>query len=292
MIIKKYQAEVYDNSKYSLGEGPVYDPRYGRLSWVDIIANKLYIKDRDGTRTCFDLGQPVGAAIPVKDSEDFILAGRDGLYLYERKKNAADIILNMSGIYKDYWRSNDAKADPYGRIFVGATSEDDKRPDEGNLYVVDSGVRIAQADTKISNGMAWSGDNGTFYFSDSSEHAVFAYDYDIKTGDICNRRVLFEVENGVPDGMCIDEDDNIWLAVWGGSRVEKRDGKTGELLATVDVAAEHTSCCCFGGEDMSTLFITSSGIDLNGKYDGCIFTCKTDSKGTCPYYSDLTKIER
>ena len=116
---------------------------------------------------------------------------------------------------------------------------------------------------------------------------MFVYDYDVETGNIGGRQVLFTVEDGVPDGMTIDSEDNLWLAVWGGSRIEKRSTRDGKLLARIDVDAEHTSSCCFGGDDMSTLYITSSGDGLEGEHDGCIFTCELDVKGVAPDYAKI-----
>ena len=103
---------------------------------------------------------------------------------------------------------------------------------------------------------------------------------DIETGEISNRRVLFTVDEsiGVPDGLCIDSDDNIWLAIWGGNRIECHSGVDGELLAIVDVDATQTSSCCFLG-DSNKLFITTAGVGVSGEYEGCLFTCEVDATG-------------
>ncbi len=284
----KYTAAVFDTKQYSLGEGPYYDPRFGRLSWVDIHNGQLWTLLPDGTRTCFNLGQPVGAAVPLKDSEGFLLAAQDGLYQLENGK--AELICDLSGTYQPFWRSNDAKADPCGRLWFGGTVGDGVHPADGNLYCYDGGrIVCMQEKTKIANGMAWSSDHKTFYFSDSLEYAASRYDYDAESGRISGRKVLFKVENGVPDGMCIDAEDNLWLAVWGGHRIERRCGRTGRKLEEIEVPAEHVSSCCFGGEDLKTLYITSSGKGLSGTYDGCLFTCRVDTAGVAPDYADLTK---
>ena len=96
------------------------------------------------------------------------------------------------------------------------------------------------------------------------------------------------MEDGVPDGMCIDENDNLWVAIWGGNRVEQHSTLNGEKLARIYVPAEHVSSCCFSGEHLDTLTITTAGEGLSGKYDGCLFTCRVDSKGKKP---DLAKID-
>ena len=156
----------------------------------------------------------------------------------------------------------------------------------GNLYRNEHGrVALMQLDTIIANGMAWSADRTKFYFADSEYHAVFVYDYDLESGNITNRTELIHIEDGVPDGMCIDSEDNLWIAVWGGKRIEKRSTETGELLAVVEVPAEHVSSCCFFGDNYDELFITTSGNELSGDYDGCLFTCKVEEKGLGPDYA-------
>ena len=279
---KEFDAELFEQGKYGLGEGPFFDVRYHRISWVDIEAGRLWTLT-EGVKTCLELGQPLGAAVPLRDSEGFVLAARDGLYLWEKGK--ISLYRDLTQIFKPYWRCNDAKADGKGRIWFGACVGDGIHEAEGNLYVSD-GKRISlmQKDTKIANGMAVSRDRKSFYFSDSLEYAVFRYDFDEEKGVISNRKVLFSVENGVSDGMCIDADDNLWVAVWDGSRIEKRDGRTGEKLAEIRVPAKHVTSCCFMGEGSPDLLITTSGSGLDGKYDGCLFKCRTDAVGPAPDY--------
>ena len=282
--MEQYTAKCLGKEKYALGESPYYDPATGYFSWVDIINNRFYIRKSENNTECFELGQPIGAAIPRRDG-GYLLAARDGMYVY--RNGRADLYLDLKNTYKPYWRSNDAKADPMGRIFFGASVEDEQaHGPEGALFCYDNGsISIRQDNTKISNGMAWSSDRKSFYFSDSLEHAVFRYDYDEKTGTIGGRRVLFEVENGVPDGMCIDSEDNLWLAVWGGNRIEKRSGASGEKLGEIYVPAKQTSSCCFGDRDLKTLFITSAGVGLDGEYDGCLFAARLEVCGVAPDYA-------
>ncbi len=285
MSFKEYTAEVFDSSKHKLGESPYYDPRFRRYSWVDITEGRLWtlIDDR---KMCFEFDQPIGAAIPLADSKGFLLAAKDGLYVLEDGKTRP--YCDLKDVYKSYWRSNDAKADKKGRVWFGASTLDGY-DNEGNLYLLDNGmVKCMQADTKISNGMAWSKDQKKFFFSDSEEYAVFKYDYDLESGQITGRKVLFNVENGVPDGLCIDADDNLWVAIWDGSRIEKRSSVTGEKLAEVHVPALHTSSCCFVKENGGwSLFITSAGDGLGGEYDGCIFKCRVDAEGMEPDYVNI-----
>jgi len=271
--MKTYQAILFDRQKFVLGESPFYDARFQRYSWVDIVKGELWML-QGGVKTHFTMGQPIGAAIPLPDSDGFYLAAKDGLYIYEN--DCERLLFPLDSVFKSYWRSNDAKTDPYGRIFFGASVADDDYEAEGALFCYDKGeVFCLQENTKISNGMAWSSDEKSFFFSDSPEHGIFKYDYNSGDGTIRNRRLLFSVENGVPDGMCIDGEDNLWVAIWGGNRIEKHDGKTGEKLAEIYVPAKQVSSCNFT-DDGKTLFITSAGVGLDGEFDGCLFTCTVE----------------
>lgn len=278
--MKEFEASVLSDEKYRLAESPFYDTRFNRLSWVDIPEGKLY-QWVNGERQSFDFGEPIGAAIPLRRSDGFFAAGKSGLWKFENGRK--EIIFDLRDEYKSYQRSNDAKADPVGRVFFGSVTGDDEHEAGGDLYRFDGSRPVCvQKDTKISNGMAWSGDHKKFFFSDSLEYAVFTYDYDIKSGEISNRKVLFRVNDGVPDGMCIDSRDRLWVAIWGGKRIECRNSLTGELEAVVNVPAAHVSSCCFYGSDLDKLFITTAGDGLQGEFEGRLFECSVGITGKAP----------
>ncbi|MCR4741404.1 MAG: SMP-30/gluconolactonase/LRE family protein [Treponema sp.] len=291
--MKIYKAEVFSGQKYQLGESPFYDNRTSLLSWVDITQGKFFTLSKNGEKCFYDINQPIGAAVPSKNPGSYVIAASDGLYLLDTnsKNSSAILIQDLRPYFEPFQRSNDAKADSAGRLWFGSSVKDNHEAC-GNLFCLDKiiekekssdssefKISCRQANTKIANGMAWSRDHKKFYFSDSLEHAVFSYDYDFTSGEISNRQILFNVENGVSDGMCIDDQDNLWVAIWGGHRIEKRNTKNGSLLAKVDVDAENVTSCCFMGDDLDTLFITTSGNDLTGQYDGCLFNCKVDARG-------------
>lgn len=283
--MKEYIAKVFSEEKYSLGESPFYDHRTKTVSWVDISEGKFYTVGDDGKGEIksYDFGQAIGAAVPAKKAGSYVVAGTDGLYLLEGGKSR--LIKELTEFYESYQRSNDAKADAAGRLWFGSSVDDGVHEASGNLFCIDSAdggkVEVREPNTKISNGMAWSRDHKKFYFSDTLQYAVFEYDYDLESGMISNRKVLFRTEKdcGFTDGMCIDADDNLWVAFWEGSRIEQRSTKDGSLLATVKVDAQNVTSCCFIGYKLDTLFITTSGRGLNGKYDGCLFTCRVEAVG-------------
>ena len=283
--MKNYTATLFSKEKYQLGESPFYDSRTKTLSWVDIPEGKLFTLGADGSRHVYSYGQAIGSAVPAEKPGTYLIAGTDGLYLEKADGSSPLLIQDLSEYYESYQRSNDVKADPAGRVFFGSSVDDDIHPASGNLFCLDPlagrKIEVLQANTKISNGMAWSRDHKKFYFSDTLEYAVFEYDYDITSGKISNRKILFKAEEGkgLTDGMCIDADDNLWVAFWGGSRIEQRSTKDGSLLATVKVDAKNVTSCCFFSDGLDTLFITTSGRDQKGEFDGCLFTCKVEASG-------------
>ena len=158
----------------------------------------------------------------------------------------------------------------------------------GNFYSFDGkSTRTLFSDVTISNGMAWSSDYKTFYYIDTPTCEVRAYDYDVKTGEIANRRRAFEVPKtlGWADGMTSDVDGNLWIAMWGGAQVTRWDPNTGQLLEQIPVPALQSSCPVFGGKDRNELYVTSARVgmseaDLN-KYplSGGLFKAVTKYEG-------------
>ncbi len=294
--MKKYQAVPVIDAKLSLGESPFFDKRTNTLSFVDITRGELWVIDAskidkklpltsedDYLLKKICIGEQLGTAMPMKKQGEYLLCATKGLYKTNGDK--IEMIYDTSAVYADGQRSNDAKCDHAGRLFFGSSVYKSGMKDSGNLFCYDKGdVRILQKDTLISNGLAWSSNKKKFYFSDSPYNAIFEYDYDADTGNISNRRELAHVENQIPDGMCIDADDNLWVAVWGGRRIEKISTKTGETLEIVEVDATNVTSCCFFGEKMNKLFITSSGDGNVGEHEGSVFVCEVDACGTETIY--------
>ena len=272
--MKKYQALPFEEEKYRLAEAPFFDGRTGITSFVDILAGRFFRIFPDGEKKVYDLGQPVGAAVPWKKPGSYILAATDGIYLFENE--ATKLMFDLRSHLLSWQRCNDAKADPAGRLFFGTSSLDEDLGIGGNLYCLsEDRLRIVESGTGIANGMAWDRMRKRFFFADSMKHAVYVYDYDVDTGEVFGKRELFSIQDGVPDGMCIDPEDNLRVAVWGGFRVEKRSSVTGELLSVIEVPAENVTSACFVNENK--LFITSSGEGLSGRDDGKLFCCETQN---------------
>ncbi len=164
-------------------------------------------------------------------------------------------------------RCNDGKVGPNGHFWIG-TMHKELLSGAGALYRISPDFQRSRmvSNTTISNGMAWSSDNKTFYYIDSEAYEIWQFDYDRDTGDITNRTIACKVPQtyGAADGMCIDTEDMLWVAHWGGHCVRRWNPKSGQVLEKVDVEAPHVTCCCFGGKNLDTLYITTAKSGMTG----------------------------
>lgn len=144
----------------------------------------------------------------------------------------------------------------------------DAQPRMGSLYRYDegAGTQTVLRDLTISNGLGWSLDRRTMYFIDSGPGVVYAFDVD-ENGNISNQRTLVQFDqasDGVPDGMCIDAEGALWIALWGGYQV-RRYSYIGELLARVDIPTMQPACCAIGGSNGTTLYVTTAREDMSSE---------------------------
>ena len=243
-------------------EGPFWDGQ--QLGWVDIPAGKLWLARDSGSaladERCFEVGRPLGAAVPAQQGGWLVAAGIGLAHL------AADgTVREIAETENDPQRirMNDGKCDPVGRFWAG-TMAYDSAPGAGALYQldVDGSLRTMLKGVTISNGLGWSPDLSTMYYIDSGSRRIDAFDYDRSAGSIHNRRTLVPIPSdaGMPDGMAVDDEGCIWVALWGGSSVRRYD-RLGRHVGTVRVPASQPSSCCFGAG--TTLFITTSRQDLS-----------------------------
>jgi sugar lactone lactonase YvrE len=151
----------------------------------------------------------------------------------------------------------------------------------------DKSIRVMLDSVSISNGIVWTKDKKTMYYNDTPTGTVQAFDYDDKTGAISNRRVVVRIARGGggPDGMTIDADGNLWVALWGSGTVGKFDPRTGQLLQKVIVPAPNVSSCAFGGKNLDILYITTARAWMNEEklkqfpLSGGLFAVKPGVKG-------------
>lgn len=280
--IIEYKAQVLIDKRFLLAEGPVYIEKSDSLLFVDIDADAFFLHDlKTGALEKFEVGQRLGAAVPAKSGR-YVLAMTTGVYLYGEEH--LQLICRPDGLTADL-RLNDAKCDPAGRFLFGTIPLFYETSEPGSLYSLEADGSSKKLDItpRISNGMAWSADGKTMYYNDSDTKGTDAFDYDMETGAISRRRRVFSTER-VPDGMAIDSEGMLWVALWGGYKVVRVNPADGNIIGEVPVPAENVTSCCFGGVDYKTLFITTSshGDDSTG----CIYAANVGIEGTKPVFFD------
>jgi sugar lactone lactonase YvrE len=254
---------VYDEA-FELGEGPLWLAG-GRLTWVDGIAGTLLVGVPNGAvevERRYDVGLPLGAALPLEDAGWLLAAGCGFAHL--APDGTVRVLAEPEREQRDIVRMNDAKCDPAGRLWAGSMAYDE-RPGAGSLFRVDLDGSVTRVlrECQVSNGIDWSPDGRTVYYADSGHGVLYHAAYDVERGEMGTLRPFLEATagEGVADGLTVDAEGALWVAFWGGSAVRRYD-PAGRLLEEIRTGAPHTTSCCLGGADGRTLFITTATADL------------------------------
>lgn len=254
--------------KCMVGEGPVWDVREQALYMVDIVGKVVHRYDpASGTTRTWNVGKVIGS-MALRERGGAVVALRDGIYALDFETGA----VAPHALPKDLnprIQFNDGKVDRRGRFIVG--SGDSQLRDTqsiGSLYRLDTNGSLTELDTKIaiSNGPCWSVDNKTLYFSDSLPYSIYAYDYDIETGAVANRRLFADTRElgGIPDGATVDRDGLMWMAICEGAKVVafKPNGKVERVI---DMPVKLPASVMFGGPDLDQLYVTTIDPALLGR---------------------------
>jgi sugar lactone lactonase YvrE len=258
--------ELIHAGSATIGEGPVWEPQSRRLVWVDIPTGKVHLLDPDsGVDQAFEIGQPVGVAL-LGPAQSLVVACATGFFLLDTKTGRVDLIAEVEAGDPET-RMNDGACDALGRVWAGTmSSQVQPRPEAGSLYRLDPDGRVTKvlSSVTISNGIGWSPDNKRMYYIDSPTQSVDVFDYDLQQGAISNRRPFVSVPPniGMPDGLAVDSEGCVWVALWGGGAIN-RYNPSGALLETVRVPATYASSCGFGGDQLDILFITTARYTLS-----------------------------
>jgi sugar lactone lactonase YvrE len=244
-----------------LGEGTRWDDRRGELLRVDILAGRVYRDEVDPEGALvpirrYQVSGTVGAVAPIHDDQGWLLA-TDRWFTYLSPNGELRPLVEVA---PEGTRMNDAACDPQGRFWAGTLAHD-QHPGGGALYRLDrSGhTELILDDLTISNGLGWSPDGATMYLADSGPGVIHAFRFDPDPGTVSDHRVLVNVPSdvGSPDGLTVDASGDLWVAIYGGGRVQ-RYAPDGELRQELLVPAEQTTCCAFGGPGLNLLYVTTA----------------------------------
>ena len=213
-----------------------------------------------GENRAYDVGQMVGTVVP-RARGGVMLALHEGFASLDLDTGRVGPLPPPPEHDPATARFNDGKCDPAGRFWAGTMSLVKGKP-LGGLYRLDAdgSVHLMFRDVRTSNGLAWSLDRRTLYYIDTPLMRVDAFAYDDATGAIAGRRTVITIPPGIgrPDGLTLDSDGMLWVALWEGGRVTRWNPRTGELLQTVRLPVTRVTSCAFGGPDLDTLYITSA----------------------------------
>lgn len=278
--------QVAVDVRADVGEGPHWDATSMSLWFVDLTAGTVFRhRPGNGTATLFSVGQEVGAVLP-RDAGGLVLAVRDGIAVTSESGENFElkIAVELENLGN---RMNDAKCDPVGRLFAGTTAFDFS-PGAGSLYRVqpDWSCEAILHGVTTSNGITWSPDGQQMYFIDSARQGVDVFDFDLATGSVSNRRRLVTIDSaaGIPDGMTVDAEGNLWVACFGG-RAVRCYSEAGRQIGMIDVPVSQVTSCAFGGPGLAELYVTSARYRMsaeqlrNEPLAGATFVCRPGVAG-------------
>ncbi len=242
------------------GENPLWDETSSTLYWTDCAGLKFYrYSPGSGKHEVMKDGLEINGAAFNRPG-GFVVSNNSGIWLWDGPDKMRLVASEVEG---GKCQMNDAIADPAGRFLSGSWFYNPAQEYElGKLFSVDTNGKVNMLDEGIhlANGLGFSPDCRTLYFTDSVDRTIYAYDYDVKTGNVRNRRIFVKVshDEGLPDGLTVDAEGFVWSAQWYGSCIVRYD-PDGRLERRINTPAKQTSSLAFGGKDLTDIFITTAG---------------------------------
>lgn len=277
--MEHHGAEPVGSIRAGLGEGPVWDAAGDRLLWIDIRAARLHATRIDTQETTVrDLPGAPGCIALTEGGALLVAIGQELLALSEAGdvRPVASLPAGAAG------RFNDGKPDAQGRFWVGTATAEGQAACDLWRFDPGAGFSVEVPGIAMSNGLGWSPDGRRFHYVDSLTGRLDLFDHDPLTGRLSGRRPLHSLPEGhLPDGLCVDAEGDIWLAVWGGAAVLHLS-RAGALLGQVDLPTPLVTSCAFGGPDLATLFITTADEDGADPHAGRLFAADVGRRGLPP----------
>jgi len=250
------------DAKAELGEGTIWDPKAKVLWWIDIWSRLIHRYDpRTGKDDTWESPEYLGC-IGLRDKGGLVVTMVSGFYFFDPRTGTFEAIVDPETHLADT-RFNDGKPDRQGRFWSGSMFEAPGKKVEyiGSLYRMDKDLSVHRMIEGVGccNGLAWSPDSKTMYFSDSHTTIVRAYDFDPVTGDIENQRTFIDLDGsgGIADGATVDADGCYWVTVPVTSKVNRYDPQ-GKLMQSIVLPTDLPTCCEFGGENLDILYVTTA----------------------------------
>jgi sugar lactone lactonase YvrE/DNA-binding IclR family transcriptional regulator len=261
---QQYEITTSVASRAMLGEGPIWSPRDGKLYWVDILKPCIHCFDPQSDK---DVEIPVGAMVSVaipKATGGLLVAMPNGLMTFDTETKQLASFCHPEA-QRPSNRYNDGKCDRLGRLWIG-TMDMAAVANRGHLYRVDPDRtwKVMASGISVANGLGWSPDDRKMYFTDTARGTIYVYDFDLMSGQISNRQSLITLSSkeGLPDGLTVDAEGCLWVCLWDAWSVV-RYSPEGEEMLRIRVPVPRPTSCCFGGNNLDTLYITSATVRLS-----------------------------
>jgi DNA-binding IclR family transcriptional regulator/sugar lactone lactonase YvrE len=269
-----------------LGEAPFWIAGSQSLLWVDILAPAVNLSGVAGGDTrATPLTELVGVVVPRRRG-GYVAATQVGFRSLDLQTGQMSTLATPAGGMTGR-RFNDGKCDAMGRFWAGTLALD-ATPQGGALYRldVDGSIHEIERGFHICNGLGWTQDSKVFYLVDTGSRTIYAYDFDLASGALSNKRnlIVFDPSDGMPDGLAVDAEGYVWCAMWDGWAI-KRIAPDGTIDRTIDLPVPRPTSCAFGGPDLKTLYITSARIRLSATQiasapmSGSVFSVRVDVAG-------------
>ncbi|MGH7802219.1 MAG: SMP-30/gluconolactonase/LRE family protein [Thermodesulfobacteriota bacterium] len=278
-----------------VGESPLWSPREQVLYWVDISGQNIHrFNPRANINDTFHLPQPV-TAIGLREKGGLIITLRKDFAFFDPETGALQLLSDPEED-RPYDRFNDAKCDRQGRFWAGTMDDVKWNAPHGSLYRLDPDTKVTCMKTGVicANGLGWSPDNRVFYFTESFRYGIYAYNFDLNTGNISNRRLFASIDrnsDGFPDGLTVDEEGCVWSVHNAIGRVV-RYSPYGAVDRVIEIPVPRPTSCIFGGDDLDVLYITSARETMTAEeiaqapLSGSLFAVRPGVKGLPePYFA-------
>ena len=294
-ILNQSQVECVVRAEAIVGESPLWSPRDRILYWVDITGQRIHrFNPRSAVNDTFHLPQPV-TAVGLREKGGLIITLRKDFAFFDPETGALQLLSDPEED-KPYDRFNDAKCDRRGRFWAGTMDDVKWNAPHGSLYRLDPDSKVTCMKTSVicANGLGWSPDNRVFYFTESFRYGIYAYDFDLDTGNISSRRLFASIDrdtDGFPDGLTVDEEGYVWSVHNAVGRVV-RYSPAGIVDRVIKIPVPRPTSCIFGGDYLDVLYITSARETMTAEeiaqapLSGSLFAVEPGVKGLPePYFA-------